>query len=135
MKKVLFGIVCLLALSLTISAQPGQGGNRQRLTPEESAKQVTEQFKTNFKLTTQQVPKVEAVNLEYAKAQSKLRDSMTGGGGGDRTAMREQMTKLETTRGTALEKILTKEQMDAYKKWVTERPQMGRPGGQGGGQR
>ena len=136
MKKVLFGIICLLALSFTLSAQQGQGGNRQQRTPEESAKQTTEQFKTTLKLTTQQVSKVEEVNLVYAKAQTKLQESMrSGGGGGDRTAMQAERTKLETQRGAALEKILTKEQMDAYKKWVTERPQMGGQGGQGGGQR
>ena len=134
MKKVLFGFICLLALSLTVSAQqpPQGGGNRQMPTPEESAKRMTDQFKTDLKLTDQQVPKVQEVNLTYAKAMSKLREGMTGGGGGDFTAMREQMTKLETQRGTALEKILTKEQMDAYKKWFTDRPQMGRQCGQGG---
>ena len=133
MKKVLFGLICLLALSFTVSAQQGQGGNRPQRTPEETAKQQTEQFKTDFKLTAQQVPKVEEVNLVYAKAQTKLMETMrSGGGGGDFSAMQAERTKLETQRGTALEKILTKEQMDGYKKWVADRPQMGRQGGQGG---
>ena len=139
MKKVLFGFICLLALSLTVSAQQGQGGNRQMPTPEESAKRLTDQFKTDFKLTDQQVPKVQEINLTFSKEQTKLFETMRngGGGGGDFTAMREQITKLETQRGAALEKVLTKEQMDAYKKYLADRPQMGRQGGggQGGGNR
>ena len=127
MKKMLFGIICLLVLSITVSAQPGRG-NRQQLTPEESAKRQTEQFKTDFKLTDQQVPKVNEVNLVYAKAAAKVRENARGGGG-DFSAMREEMNKLETQRGTALEKILTKDQMAAYKKWVADRPQRGAPGG------
>ena len=128
MKKVLFGIVCLLVLSLTASAQPGQGGNRQRLSPEESAKQYTETLKTELKLTATQIAPVTSVNLEYAKEFAKLRENA----GGDFSSMRESMQKLEEKRTTAFEKILTKEQVDAYKKYLANRPQRGQ--GQGGGQ-
>jgi len=136
MKKVLFGFICLLALSFTVSAQPGQGGNRQQRTPEESAKQYTETLKTQLNLTARQVAPVDSVNLVYAKAIAKLRENAGGGGGGDFSAMRESMQKLEDQRVTAFGKILTDEQVQAYKKYLADRPQRGQGQGQGqGGQR
>ena len=134
MKKVLFGIVCLLVLSLSVSAQPPQGGNRQRLSPEESAKQETQTLKTELKLADNQLAPVEAANLVYFKELAKLRENA----GGDFSSMRESMQKLENQRIASFEKVLTKEQLDAYKKYSEERRQRG-PGqrgqGQGGGRR
>jgi len=131
MKKVLFGFICLLALSFSVSAQPGQGGNRQQRTPEESAKQYTETLKTTLNLTARQVAPVDSVNLVYAKAVAKLRENSNG----DFQSMREPMTKLEDQRTAAFAKILTDEQVQAYKKYLADRPQRGGQGGQGGGQR
>ena len=135
MKKILFGIICLLALSFTVSAQQGQGGNRPNFSnPEEMAKRETETLKTELKLTQTQLAPVEAANLAYSKEIAKLFEN--AGGGGDRTAMREQMTKLEAKRVEAFGKVLTKEQLDAYKKYSETRFQRGPgQGGQGGGNR
>ena len=135
MKKVLLGIVCLLVLSITVSAQQGQGGNRQQLTPEESAKRQTETLKTELKLDAKQAAAVEAANLAYAREQAKLRPAGggQGQGGGDMTAMREAMQKLQTQRTEAFKKVLTNEQMQAYQKYLESNPQRGF-GGQGGGQ-
>ena len=127
MKKMLFGIVCLLVLSMTVSAQPGQG--RQQRTPEESAKQYTETLKTQLNLTAKQVTQVEPINLEYAKAAAKLRENSQG----DFASMREPMQKLEDKRVDAFAKILTDEQLQAYKKYLADRPQRGP--GQGGQRR
>jgi len=133
MKKILFGFVCLLVLSFTVSAQPGQGGNRQQRTPEESAKQYTETLKTQLNLTARQVAPVDSVNLVYAKESAKMRENASG----DFASMREPMQKLEDQRVAAFAKILTDEQVQAYKKYLADRPQRGGPGGgQGqGGQR
>jgi len=127
MRKILFLFVSLLVVSVTVSAQQGQRG--QRMTPEESAKQYTELMTSEFKLTAQQVTSVTSVNLEIAKEQSKLMENANG----DFSSLRESRQKLEEKRAASLEKILTKDQMDSYKKWAAERQQRG-PGGQGGGQ-
>ena len=131
MRKVLFGFICLLALSFSVSAQQG-GGQRQQRTPEESAKQYTETLKTELKLTAAQVASVEAANLAFFKESAKMRESLAGGGGGgDMTAMREASQKLQTQRTEAFKKVLTNEQMQAYQKYLEANPQRGF-GGQGG---
>ena len=127
MKKNLLLIVCLFVVSVAVSAQQGQRGQGQRMTPEESAKQTTEWMKTELKLTAQQVTSVETVNLDIAKEQAKLRESANG----DFASMREAVQKLEEKRVAAFEKILTKEQLESYKKLAAERQQRGRQGGGG----
>ena len=126
MKKVLFGFICLLALSFTVSAQPGQGGNRPQGTPEERAKQYTETLKTTLGLTAKQVAPVDSINLIYFKDFAKLRENA----GGDFSSMRESMQKLEDKRVDAFAKVLTDEQVQAYKKYLADRPQRGGQGGQ-----
>jgi len=125
MKKVLFGIVCLLFLSITVSAQPGQGGNRPQRTPEQSAKIYTDTLKVRLNLTAKQVAPVDSLNLVYAKAAAKLRENANG----DFSSMRESMQKLEDQRTAAFAKVLTDEQVQAYKKYLADRPRMGQGGG------
>ena len=60
---VAFLLFALLFTTSQVSAQE-TGGKR---TPEERAKTLTEKMKTELSLTTEQVPKVEAINLKYAK--------------------------------------------------------------------
>jgi len=129
MKKILFVIVCLAVVSTAVFGQ-GQG---QRRTPEQSAQATTDWMKTECKLTDKQVAPVNEINLTFAKAQQKLMENAAGGGG-DFTAMREARQKLEDQRVKDLEKILSKEQVEAYKKAAAERMQRGPGGGQGGGQ-
>ena len=133
MKRFLFVIVCLLVVSFAVSAQPGQRGDRQQRSPEENAKRNTEWMKTELKLTEDQIAPVDSINLVYAKAQAKLRESANG----DFSSMRENMQKLEALRLEAYEKVLTEEQIQAYKKFIEERrqrgPGQGGPGGRRGG--
>jgi len=127
MKKIFLGIVCLLVLSFTVSAQQ-ERGNRQLRTPEESAKQYTEMMKTQLNLTDKQINQVDPINLTYAKDAAKLRENSNG----DFASLREPMQKLQEKRTADFEKILTDEQMQAYKKYLAEQPQRGGPGGGGG---
>ena len=113
MKKSLL-LAVLLFTAFTISY--AQGG-RQQSTPEERAKRTTEWMKTELKLTQEQVVQVDSINLDYAKKQQALRDDAKG----DRSKIREAMTTLTKERETAFAKVLTKEQMEAYKKKVSER--------------
>jgi len=126
MKKILFAIVCLFALTLTVSAQPG-GGNRR--TPEENAKRMTDMMKTELNLTPAQVTPVDSINLVFAQAQAKLFEKANG----DRDAIREDMQKLNALRLEAYGKVLTQEQLDAYKKMMEERMRNRGNGGGGNG--
>ena len=116
MKKILLVIVCLFVVLATVSAQQGNRGNRGG-TPEENAKRTTEWMKTELKLTAKQVAPVDSINLVIAKAQAKLRESANG----NFSSMREANQKLEDDRVKAFEKVLTKEQLEGYKKQMQER--------------
>jgi len=116
MKKVLFVIVSLFILT-SVSAQPGQGGNRPQRTPEEMAKRDTERMTTALNLTAEQVAPVDSINLVFAKAQAKLIENANG----DFASVREDMQKLNALRVEAFGKVLTDEQLDAYKKMMADR--------------
>jgi LAS superfamily LD-carboxypeptidase LdcB len=127
MKKFLFVSVCLLAFSVVAFSQ-----QREQRTPEENAKRMTERMTTELKLTQQQIAPVDSINLVFAKAQAKLFEKANG----DRASVRDDMQKLNALRLEAYEKVLTKEQMDAYKKMMEDmRNRGGNRGGGGGGNR
>jgi len=119
MKRLFFAISCLFIVALAVSAQPG--GNR---TPEESAKRMTDMMTTSLNLTPQQVAPVDSINLVFAKAQAALREKANG----DFSSIREDMQKLNALRLDAYSKVLTDEQLQAYKKMMEER-QRNRGGG------
>jgi len=112
MKKLLFVIVCLFVISGIAFAQ--RGNNR---TPEENAKRMTEQMKDSLGLTPAQIAPVDSINLVFAKAQAKLMEKANG----DFSSIREDMQKLSALRIEAYEKVLTDEQIEAYKKMMARR--------------
>lgn len=111
MKKVLFLTVCMFIISVGAYAQQ-RGG-----TPEENAKRQTEWMTTALKLNAQQVKQVEAINLSTAKDRAALMEKA----GGNFSSVRDDMTKLTTKTEEQLSKVLTKDQMDEYKKQMAER--------------
>jgi len=112
MKKFVFVIVCLFIVSMTVSAQ--QFNQR---TPEENAKRMTERMKTELNLTPEQVAPIDSINLVFAKAQAKLIEKANG----DFASVQEDMKKLNALRLEAYAKVLTDEQLEAYKKFIAER--------------
>jgi LAS superfamily LD-carboxypeptidase LdcB len=112
MKKVFVAIACMVIFSITGFAQ-----RNNKRSPEEMAKQMTERMKTELKLAEEQVVPVDSINLVFAKAQAKLRENANG----DFASIREDMQKLYALRLEAYEKVLTKEQLEAYKKIMEER--------------
>ncbi len=122
MRKILLMTIVLFS-SLSLFAQ-----ERQRMTVEERAKNVTEWMKTELKLTQEQLAPVDSINLLFAKTQQLLFQAADG----DRSKIRESMEGLEKEKQTALSKVLTPEQLEAYKKKTEEMMQNRR---RGGGQR
>lgn len=115
-------LAVLLCASTVIFAQE-QRGERRQFDPAETAKRQTEWMKTELKLTDKQVAPVDSINLVYAKKQGELFQNRDG----DREARRQAMTDLNTKKEAALGKVLTKEQLETYKKRVQEG--FGRRGG------
>jgi len=128
MKKLFF---LLAAVMLTgAMAVKAQGGGMQRRSVEENVKIVMEKL-ADLKLDKDQTVKTDTAFTQYYKAREVMFEEMRGGGG-DRTQMREKMTKLNDDRDEKLKKIFTEAQ---YKKWKDEIEPAMRPQRPGGGQR
>lgn len=124
MKKIGFLMVAIIMGTMVSMAQ-----NWQNSTPEERAKQQTEQIKEKCGLNKEQEKKVYDLNLESGKKMAKMREEMQGGGGPS-DEMREKMTKIRDEQTKEMKKILTADQFVKYEKYLEERRASR---GQGGG--
>ena len=97
--------------------------------PEELAERQTNQMKESLKLTDEQLPKVEALNLKYAKKMKAARDEA----GEDREAMRNSMMEMVKEKDVELKKILTDDQWTTFEEDRKKRMEQRR--GRGGGRR
>ena len=125
MKKIGFLVIAILLGTMVSRAQ-----NWQNSTPEERAKQQTEQIKEKCGLNKDQEKKVYDLNLETGKKMAKMREEMQGGGGPS-DEMREKMTKIRDEQNKEMKKILTADQYVKYEKYLEER-RAARQGGGGG---
>ena len=91
--------------------------------PEAQLKALTERLK----LSADQQEKVKKLLDEQRTDFRKLRDEARAGG--DRSAMRGKMMKLREHSDKKMTEILSKEQMDEYKKMMEERRSHMRGGG------
>jgi Spy/CpxP family protein refolding chaperone len=114
MKKLLLVAVILLSSVALSHAQRPE-------TPEAAAKQNMEWVKTFLTLNDDQTPKVEAIFLDSSKKMFAIFES------GDFDI--EKFQKLLAEQDTALGKVLTKEQLETYKKKFQERMEAMRGGG------
>lgn len=129
MKKI-FLLLAAVILTGTIAVKAQGGGGMQRRTVEENVKLVKEKL-ADLKLDKDQTIKSDTAFTEYFKSRDKMFEEMRSSTG-DRSQMREKMTKLADERDEKLKKIFTEAQ---YKKWKEEiepalRPQRGPGGGQ-----
>jgi len=115
MKSLLLGIITVLALGLS-SSIVGQGPNRGG-SPKDMAEMQTEHMKTDLGLSEDQVVKVGAVNLKYAKKHEELRDQESV----DKDTMQETMEKMNDERNVEMKKILSEEQ---YQKFLEKEEEM-----------
>jgi hypothetical protein len=107
----------LFAMVLVVQAQPPSA--------EEMAKQQTEEMKANLDLTADQLTKVEAINLKYAKKMSEMFEQ---GPPADFEAMRAKMEENQKAKRAELEKVLNADQLKEYDQMQEERRRNG-PGG------
>jgi hypothetical protein len=118
MKKSIFLLIAVLILMLlgnsnSVIAQPPQPPS-----PEEMARFETDWMKTSLKLTSAQLPKIDAINLKYAK---KMGEMFKNGPEGDFSVMEKKMNEMENQKRTEFQTILTPEQLKVYDKEVAER--------------
>jgi Spy/CpxP family protein refolding chaperone len=141
MKNVLMVAVLLCASTVMFAQNQGRGGDRQ-FDPEEFAKRQTEWMKQELNLTESQTKKVDSINVVFAKKQQEMfqnrRNNDENASEADRQAAREkrmkEMQDMNDKKEAALAKVLTKEQLETYRKKSEEmRSQFGRRGGQGSG--
>ncbi|WP_075591055.1 DUF4890 domain-containing protein [Labilibacter marinus] len=123
MKNLIFTLAAFLVLSISVNAQGPQRGG----TPEEMAKKQTEKMKKDLSLSEDQVTKVSAINLKYAKKIDEVRNNASG----DRAAMRESMQPIRKARNAEMKKVLSEDQ---YKTMVEKDKEMMEKRRQGGGQ-
>jgi len=127
-KKTAFVLFLFMMVSIAYSQQGG--GQRQRMSPEDRAKNEVEWMTKELKLTDKEAKNVEGISLKYAKKQQtemeKARES------GDREAMRSVMTKLNEERNKELKPVLGEKKYKKYLEILEERRQsrsQGRPRG------
>ncbi len=130
----LAGLLILLVLPLTLMAQDrGQGQGRSQGDRAEFAKKQRAELKKTLGLKKDQVAKFEKIYADFDKKRNEMFESMRDGG--DRSGMREKMTKMNTTRDEALKKVLDKGQAKKFeahlKKQAKDRENRGGRGGDG----
>ena len=82
---------------------------KQPLVPEQRAANQTAWMKKQLNLTADQIPKVEEINLRYAKEIQAIR-TQTGQGGQKKTAIAD----LNTKKDAELKNVFTAEQLQLY---------------------
>jgi hypothetical protein len=109
--KITLMISSFILFAIAVKAQ----GGFQRRTVEERVQTVQQKFDSAFKLDKTKKADVDSVFANYYRAQDKLREELTSGGGQrDFQAMREKMQPLMDDRDKKLQEIIT---ADQYKTW------------------
>lgn len=136
MKKQNFkalALIILFVLPMSLMAQ-NRGQGRNQGDREARQKQQMTELKKTLNLKKDQIKKFDEIYKKYTTDRTKLTESMTSGG--DRTSMREKMTKLTTDRDASLKKILDKKQLKSFEAYLKKQAEaMKDRGARGGGGR
>ena len=124
-------VIVLTMLMGSLSAQQGQqgpppggppqGGQFQRMTPEETAKNTVEWMKADLKIDEATQKKTYDVILKFAKQSSEERQKLMQAG--DREGMRAKMTEITEARDKELKVVLGDKTFEAFKAKEAERRQ------------
>ena len=117
MKKIGFLLIAVLLGTMFSVAQPG---GQRNFDPEERAKSQTAELKEALGLNKDQEKKVYDINLESNKNMAKMRQEMSGGGGGFE-GMREKFAKMREEQDKKMKAVLTEAQWGKYEKYQEER--------------
>ena len=109
MKKLFVISIMLIATITFASAQ-----QRQRQTPEESAKTYTERMEKLLTLSADQKTKIQAINLDLAKQMNTQWQNNQG----NREAMRSSIQAIEKKRDEQYKTVL---KADQFKKYLADK--------------
>jgi len=139
MKKSLFSVAVLACTCLLVNANSNSNcmpyrsasdfivyrnpGLQQPPSPEDMAKRQTEWMKEKLALTNDQLTKVDAINLAYAKKIGKMMQEAMDNN--DMESGFAKMGELDKQKRAELEKILTADQMVKYDAEMANRRQQG----------
>jgi periplasmic protein CpxP/Spy len=114
-------VAASLAVAAPLYAQGGGGGGggMQQMTPEQRLARQKEQLLKDITLAPAVAAKVDTILTTAMTKQAAAR----GAGGGDRAAMMEAMTKLNTERNDAIKALLTDEQKKKFEENLAAMPQ------------
>ena len=98
-----------IALSVTASAALAQMDKLKNTTPEERARAQTEMMKSNLALTSEQTPKIAAINQKYAKEM----DPVIKGSEGTLMKVRH-MKQIDGKKEAELKQVLSPDQFQKY---------------------
>ncbi|WP_139135194.1 hypothetical protein [Roseivirga sp. 4D4] len=119
MRKTFLLMSMLLFIGMAAQAQRGGGQRGQRMSPEEAAKAQAENFQEQFGLSDDQYKKTYDVLLATGKARTEKLQEMRASG--DRTGMRDVITKFQEESDKKLKAIFNEKQWASYEKWKEER--------------
>jgi len=129
----LAGLLILFILPLSLMAQD-RGQGQGQVDRAARAKQQQEELKKTLALNKDQGAKFDKIYEDFNKKRTEMMEGMTQGG--DRTAMRDKMTKMNASRDDSIKKVLDKGQVKKYdeylKKQAEARQNRGNRGGGGG---
>jgi len=110
--------VAFFSLMVTVAFSQPPGGQRQRRSPEERAKQSTEWMKKELKLNDKVAKKVQEINLKYAKKQQEKMAEVRQSG--DRSKMRTVFQEMNDAKNKELKPVLGDEKYELYLKKLEE---------------
>jgi len=135
MKKIFLAVLVLVALTITVSAQPGSGFTRR--TPEERAANIHKKLDSAFKLEAGNLAKLDTALTALYKAQDAKMREIFQSSGDDREAMREMMMaerkKFIDAEDEIIKTMLTEEQYKTWKEVILPAMRPQRPPGPPGG--
>ncbi|MCB0521520.1 MAG: DUF4890 domain-containing protein [Lewinellaceae bacterium] len=123
MKFIIKFFALTLLLTATFNFAQAQRGDRNA-DPVQRAEKQTMTMKEKLSLSEKQTEKVREINLKYA---NKMKETRAANQDGDRSAMRETMTKLRQDQDAELKGVMTSEQFEIWTKMREEKPKQRSP--------
>ena len=118
----ILAVAASLAVAAPLYAQGGGGGGGMQMTPEQMMARQKDMLFKDITLAPVASAKIDTIMMNAAK---KRQESMAAAraGGGDMTAMRESMTKMNAERNDAIKALLTDEQKKKFDENLAAMPQ------------
>jgi hypothetical protein len=131
MKKMSFMLLASFAMAATVSAQPGGGFQRQ--TPEERVAAIHHKLDSAFKLSPENLTKLDtALTVLYKAQDARMKEIFASGERPDRETMMAERKKYSDARDEIIKAVVTEEQFKIWKDTIEPSMRPQRPPGAGG---